>query len=502
MVDDARFEPPPYLITVIGRVAEVARSGSNRGADVVGGTVRDVLLSRPVHDLDLAVAGDAAAFARALADALAGHYVRLDGERDIARVVIDVGEVRTVDVAARQGTLEDDLRRRDFTIDALAVPLGGSEVIDVTGGLGDLRARVVRAIAPERFDEDPLRLLRAARIASELGFAIEPATCEAIRLRASRLREAAPERQRDELARLVALDAAYDGLRLLDDLGLLSVLFPELDGGRGLSQPGPFHAYDVFEHNVRTVEALDAMLAGAGWLGETLWQAFAWCERDLRAYLAEEMSEGRPRAALLRIGGLLHDVAKPQTCAELPDGRVRFVGHDDIGARIAGEIMRRLRFSAAEVRFVQTLVAEHLRPVQLAQVGEVPTLRAIYRFARDAGDALPAVLLLALADAAAARGPSLTRDGWARHVAYMNSLLVRTFGEAATMHPPRLLSGHDIMSRFGVPEGPRVGRLLEAVREAQAAGEVQDVAGAEAYVRRLLAEEGAAIADQAEARPS
>src|SRR5581483_1340654 len=293
----ARFEPPSSLAALLARVAEVAAQSGADDVHIVGGTVRDVLLARPVRDLDLVVAGHAAALARALADALRGHFVRLDDERDVARVVLDAGDVRTVDVAACQGSMEDDLRRRDFTVDALAVPLRSHEVVDVVGGLADLRAGVIRAVAPERFDDDPLRLLRAARLASELGFAVEPATREAVLSRAPRLTEAAPERQRDELARIFALDAAYAGLRLLEELRLLSVLIPELDAGRGVGQPGAFHTYDVFEHNLRTVEALDAMLAGAGWLGETLWQAFAWCEGDLRRYLSQALGEGRPRVA-------------------------------------------------------------------------------------------------------------------------------------------------------------------------------------------------------------
>jgi putative nucleotidyltransferase with HDIG domain len=481
------FRPSPALDALLQRLRVLAEG---REAYVVGGTVRDVLLGRETRDVDLAVGGDALAWARSVADALGAHFVVLDDENAVARVVLSEGAAAEyIDVAALQGSLDQDLRRRDFTVDALAVPLGGREIIDVCGGLADLDACIVRMNAPGVLDADPLRLLRAVRIAAELEFEVEPATMDAIRARAVSVNAAAAERRRDELARILALADTHGALRTLDRAGLLDALLPELAEGRGVSQPEQFHAYDVFEHNLRTVRAMDQMLgAGGGWLAGEVWRTFGWCADELRAYLGEEMSEGRSRATLLKLAALLHDIAKPRTRSVDPDGRVRFFGHADEGAAMARLIMRRFRFSSRETAFVALLVAEHLRPVQLARVGEVPTRRALYRFFRDLGDAAPAVLLLALADGAAARGPALTRAAWSRQVAYMNSLLVRSREEEGIVHPPRLLTGHDIMSTLGVPEGPAIGRLLEALQEAQAAGEVQDRDQALAFVRALARE--------------
>jgi poly(A) polymerase len=482
------FIPPRPLDALIRRLAALA---AGREAYVVGGTVRDVLLGRETRDVDLAVAGDAVSWARDVAIELDAHFVLLDNDNGVARLVLPAGSAAAyVDVARLQGRVEEDARRRDFTIDALAVPLGDRTVLDACGGLPDLDARIVRMNGASVFDADPLRVLRAVRIAAELGFDIEPETMSAIRERAVTLNRAAAERRRDELARIFELDAAFPALRLLDDAGLLDVLLPELAEGRGVSQPEQFHIYDVFEHNLRTVEAMDVMLGadGSAWQAGELWNVFGWCAADLRAHLAEQMSEGRSRRALLKLASLLHDVAKPRTRSAEADGRVRFFGHGEEGAAMAAEILRRLRFSSRETAFVSRLVAEHLRPVQLAQVGEAPTRRALYRFYRDLGDAAPAVLLLALADAAAARGPSMTREGWSRQVAYMNSLLVRSIEEEGIVHPPRLLSGHDIMSILGVPEGPAVGQLLEALREAQAAGDVSNRDEALAFAEALARE--------------
>lgn len=483
----ATFTPPASIATLMAAIDVLARERAV-AAYAVGGTVRDALLGRAIHDLDVAVDRDALAFGRALADALGGHFVELDDANAIARIVLardrSAGAVAHIDVAQLQGTLEDDLQRRDFTINALAAPLLGGDVIDATGGLDDLRAGIIRMRSAAALDDDALRPLRGARIASELGFAIEPATSDAIRERAPAMRGAAAERRRDEIARILTLRSAYQALLLLDALALLDALLPEVTFGRGVTQPGDWHAYDVFEHNLRAVEAIDLLLAGeepAGAAGgeavhirREFWSVFAWCARELRAYLVEEMSEGRPRVMLLRLAALLHDVAKPQTRSVDDEGRVRFLGHAEEGATTAGRIMRRLRFSAAETRFVQRLVGEHLRPVQLAQVGDAPTRRALYRFYRDLGDAVPAVLMISLADMAASRGPRLESAEWSRHVRYMNSLLVRSYDDEGILDPPRLLSGDDIMSRFGLKEGPAIGRVLEALREAQGAGEVTD----------------------------
>jgi putative nucleotidyltransferase with HDIG domain len=488
---------PDAIAGLIDRVRTLA-AAEGIALYVVGGTVRDALLGRETHDLDVAVDHDAIPLARRLAAALHGHFAALDDVNAIARVVLDAGAVRYVDIAQLQGALDDDLRRRDFTVDGLAVAAGTSGVIDVTGGINDIDARRLRMTSPAAFDADPLRLLRGARVAAELHLNIDPATEGEIAARAATVTSAAGERIRDELARVLALPDAYAGLRLLDRLRLLDAILPELVAGRGVTQPGPFHAYDVLEHNLHAVDALDVMLAptrpdrpDAG-LRSTLWETFAWRDESLRAYLAAEMSEGRTRAAIIKFAALLHDVAKPQTRTLTPDGNAHFYGHADLGAQIAGGIMRRFRFSAAEVRFVATLVEQHLRPVQLAPVGVAPTRRALYRFHRDLGDAADAVLLLSLADAASARGltgyPRVEQsEPWLHHVRYMNSLLVRSIEEEGILHPPRLLTGRDIMDRLALPEGPLIGRILEAIRERQATGEVRDAGDALALARRLAA---------------
>ena len=469
---------------------------------LVGGSLRDALLGRSVADLDLSVASDSPELARALADRLGGHFVLLDAERGIARVVLDEGPVRTIDIAPLRGDIHADLAERDFTVDALAAPIEGLAagtavaLIDPHGGVADLEDGVIRLVSEQALVDDPLRLLRAVRLAAQLDFRLTPETADAIRRHAGRIGQAAAERQRDELARCFATRRAGPALRLMDDLGLLERLFPEVTAGRGVTQPKEHH-WDVFDHAIETVTALDFMLAEEeppdgrkarpdgreARFRRALWDALAFLP-GLREHFAEEVSEGRSRAAILKLAGLLHDVAKPETRAPDATGRIRFFGHAERGAETARHVMRRLRFSRREVELVATMVEEHLRPGQLSQEGP-PSRRALFRFFRDTGEAAESVLFLSLADHLAARGPRLRIVGWGRHVAYIAHVLARRDEEESIVRPPRLLTGNDIMAALGIGPGPEVGRLLGALEEAQAGGEVAGNDDALEFVRRL-----------------
>ncbi|MBI4571324.1 MAG: HD domain-containing protein [Chloroflexi bacterium] len=477
---------------------------------LVGGSLRDLLLGRAPADLDLAVAGPSPgrtpAFARALADRLGGHFVLLDEERGTARIVLDEGAVRIIDVARLRGDIESDLAQRDFTIDAIAAPIDALvagdtvELIDPASGLRDLRSRTVRLVAEQALVDDPLRLLRAVRIAAQLDFAIDRATAEALRRHAGRIGDVAAERIRDELARCLATPRAAQALRLLDSLGLLDLLLPEVTAGRGVEQPKEHH-WDVLGHAFEAVAALDFLLAEEEPSGRrersfrrALWDALA-VEPGLRAHLAVEVSEGRSRATLLKLAGLLHDVAKPQTRAPDATGRIRFFGHAELGAETARAVLRRLRFSRREADLVALMVEEHLRPGQLGATDtEPPTRRALFRFYRDTGDAAESILLLSLADALAARGPRMDLDRWRGHAAYVAHVLTRRREEETIARPQRLLTGDEIMAALAIGPGPAVGRLLDALEEAQADGEVASHDEALAFARRLHEREPALAA--------
>ncbi len=461
---------------------------------LVGGSLRDTILDRDVSDVDLAVRGDAPSFARALAEHLDGHFVLLDESRGIARIVLDRGPVRFIDVTSMNGDIRADLGRRDFTIDALAVPLDRlvreeqTEIIDPHGGIADLEDGIVRLVSERALVEDPLRLLRAVRLVAQLGFRLAPETADAIRRHAQRITRAAAERQRDELVRCLATSRAAHSFRLMDDLELLDRLLPEVTAGRGVTQPKE-HYWNVLDHALETVACVDCLLSeeepadrreARFW--HTLWSSFAPFLPELRQHLAEEVSEGRSRATLLKLGALLHDVAKPETRSPDATGRIRFFGHSEKGAETARRVLLRYRFSRRETDLVATMVEAHLRPGQLSQQGP-PSRRALFRFFRDTGEAAESVLLLSLADHAAARGPRLRIDGWRRHVAYVAHILARRNEEEAIVRPQRLLTGDDIMAELSMGPGPEVGRLLAELEEAQASGEIRGREDALAFVR-------------------
>jgi putative nucleotidyltransferase with HDIG domain len=464
----------------LGALLELA--GPSRPLWLVGGAVRQLIAGEAVDDLDLATPRESLALARALADRLGGRFVALDRERGAARVVGAGAGVPTIDVVDfRAPDLEADLRARDFTINALAAPLalllrdGEATVVDPTGGLGDRRDRVVRLAGPAAIVEDPVRALRGARLTARAGWTLDPDTEVAIRAGAALLGDVAAERIRDELAAILREPRAAVGLRLLDRLGLLAVLLPESDPMRATAQPLP-HRFDVWEHSLRAVEGVDVLLGDL--------DALAPWGPALRLHLDGELGGGLTRREALRLAALLHDVAKPETRA-LVDGRARFFGHDATGARRVPAIAERLRLPRRVAQVVERLVAQHLRPMHLAQAGLI-TRRARFRFFRDLGEEAQDLLLLALADAAALTGASPLAVWEGEGGAVVRALMAGAEAEAAAATAPRLLRGEDVMAAFGLSPGPAVGRLLARADEAQALGLVRSREEALDYLRRNL----------------
>lgn len=485
------------------------------GVCLVGGAVRDLLLERPVHDWDFVVEHDALSLARATANRLGGAFFPLDEERDTGRIVMhDSRGVRTfVDLAVRRGLdWQADLEARDLTVNAMAVLLEAGHVsppspalLDPFGGQADLQARLIRAVTARSFRDDPARTMRAVRLAGELHFQLEPQTAEWIRRDAHMLRHVSAERVRDELAKLLAQPDAFSGVRQMDGLGLLDQVLPEVAALRGVDQSLPHH-WPVFEHTLYVLAALERLVAegvmqalpppagGTDMAFST--QAFVWRDaahlladwRDrLVAHLSTPLGDDRPALVSLKLATLLHDCAKPETKTLGEDGRNHFYGHDDAGAPIAAERARMLRFNNAEVERVRAIIANHMRPQQLADAESGVTRRAAYRYFRDAREAGVDVLLLALADHIATHGPDVKADRWGRRIQAARTLLAEYWTRLAKdVAPPPLVSGIDLMAALGLPQGPRIGELIEAIREAQATGQVTTRQEALELARRIV----------------
>jgi len=459
---------------------------------LVGGFLRDTLLGRAAGDIDIAVKGNALLIGKKLVGALSGKFVLLDAGNKIGRLIFPEAPDLYIDISSFSRDIESDLARRDFTINAMAADLKyfrGRKIalplLDPYQGALDLDRGIIRAVTGKSLTADPVRLLRAARFATELGFKIEPKTRQQIRKKAALLADVPGERVREELLKLLTASRGGQALQYLEELGILTVIFPELAASRGITQPAEHH-WDVFQHSLQTVSAVDYLLGCGKWDYDRLGilSEVPWTD-EIAARFEQPIAAGSSRRALLKLAALLHDVSKPQTKTVEPSGKMRFLGHHETGARLTGEILSRLRFSVKEINLVTNVVKYHLRPNQM---GELPSRRAVYRFYRDAGEAALDILYFSLADHLATRGPGLILPNWRLHAATVRHIMEESRRQQAAVKPRRLVDGNDLIKSFGLKPGPRLGKILRRVQEAQATGELTNRRAALNYIRKQLAE--------------
>lgn len=489
------------LDKTLNMLAQVAHYCAEKqvGIYLVGGSLRNPLLGEACVDWDLVTDGEAHTLARRLADTLGGFSARL--HEKASRVVLRNAEGAAdlvLDIAPLHGeTLEEDLRTRDFTINALAAPLAsvlaqltttgslsksGDGWIDPLQGLSDLAARRIRVVDADVFRHDPLRMLRALRLARRYALTIDAETEALIRRDAHLLPQVAAERIHEELYAILAHSNALEQLHRLDSYGLLDVLFPELCIARGMRQPLPHH-WDVLEHSLQCVGALeelvDALRAAPGTLFAPELAATPEAGEDLaciRELLYEAEEQGIFRFAELgaphiKLAALLHDVGKPLTYSVDEDGAIHFYNHPYAGAPVANAIMRRLSASTHDRRLAQLVAAHHMRPGQLGQDGLV-TPRAIRRYFVDLGPTGIFMTLFSLADHLATLGPQPRTAAWVRHLSVARLLLTSYIRERARILPPRLVRPDELMSRLKLTPGPLLGQLLEMIAEAQTDGTI------------------------------
>jgi tRNA nucleotidyltransferase/poly(A) polymerase len=467
---------------------------------LVGGAVRDLLRGSPVHDLDLVINGEVRRLAHRMANLIDGDFYVLDEGRDTVRVIDRAGDGAPVYLdfcTLRVPDLETDLRERDFTINAIAVDLHDPRhLIDPTGGVADLRAGLLRACTPQSFENDPVRVLRGVRLSLSLGLHIPPETLAWMRAAAPLLPRVSNERQRDEFFRMLAGSQIASTMRLLAAVGIIPVLLPELTGLSGVEQSPP-HTLDVWEHTLALLSDLERLWAvlvapPVADAGANLWMGMALVTLGrfrpaLFEHFSAVLNPNRSLRELLFFGALYHDAAKPNTRSVEPGGRVRFLRHEEQGAELVVVRARHLALSQVEIKRLKSIVRQHMRIHLLAGERTAPTRRAIYRFFRDAGPAGVDIALLSLADTLATYGPSLTQPVWQAELETARILLEAWFEQPAqAVSPVRLLTGADLMAEFGLAPGPAVGRLLDALREVQAAGEITTRAEAVAYLRDNL----------------
>jgi poly(A) polymerase len=436
---------------------------------LVGGAVRDLLLDRPPGDLDLLVAGQPKRWAERLRQLTGGACIELGREEGTFRIVTPDNAV--LDFSGfRQGAacIEDDLRRRDLTVNALALPLhellrdrslSALPVLDPTGGLADLEQRRIRVASAESFADDPLRMLRVFRFAAALGFAVEADTLRQVRQHCPLISRAAKERVGYELDAIMATPRAHPAFLGLHDCGLLWEILPELRAGAGMEQPASHHL-DVFDHCLEALHQIELVLAD-------LAGRFPGTSAALATYLAVPK-----RRLQVKWAALLHDVGKPVcfgTKEDAQGGRITFYNHDLRGADLFTGISRRLRHSREDTEAAARLIAGHMRPFFLAnnqRQGKL-TLRACLRLIRDAGGQLPGLFLLAMADALAGKGED-SPAAIEQEVSGLFARLLEIEREhvAPVQAAPPLITGNDLITELHLMPGPIFRVILDKIEEA------------------------------------
>lgn len=469
---------------------------------LVGGAVRDALLGRSMHDLDFVLPGDVLKYARMVANQIGAAYFPLDQERETARLILpghaDSG--RALDFAAYRGPdLESDLRGRDFTVNAMALDLRQNMALfDPLGGAADLHARRLRACSPTSITDDPLRILRAIRLAAAYNFHILPQTLALLRAGVSALPAVSSERLRDELFKILSGPQPHTCFRALDLLGVFPHILPELTALKGVDQSPP-HVYDVWEHTLGVMQQLDNVLqalqisyneeSAANLIMGSLVMNLGRFRQQIDQHFQSELTKDRSLRGLLFLAALYHDIGKPQTWAVDDANRIRFFQHDQVGESLLIERARSLRLSNVEIDRVGTIVRHHLRPILLSQGSDPVSRRAIYRFFKATGPAGVDICLLSLADVLTTYGPSLSLEHWTRHLQVVRTLL-QAWWEAAqeSVSPPAILDGNELMEYLNLQPGPVVGQLLEAIRENQAVGKIDAKEQALSLAKNLLNE--------------
>ncbi len=423
---------------------------------LVGGAVRDFLLGKTTTDRDITIRG-AESFAQKLAGDFNGTFIVLDSENKIYRVVLE-DKINFFDISELQGeTIEEDLKRRDFTINAIAYDLSNDRFVDVTDGVNDLKNRVLRHVEDKNFEDDPLRILRAFRFAATTGFTMTPDLETAIKKYSPIALNPAPERIHYEIMKLFGGNRASQTLLRMDDFGLLEKFFPCIIEMKKVP-PNTHHHLDLFHHVVETVRQIEIQYANAS--------------QEIKEHLDRIDFGGFPRINHLKLAGFLHDIGKFSTWTIEPNGRHRFIKHDDVGSKMVVPLLKNLKFSKKQVEYISCMIKNHIYPSNVIIAPDLNE-KVKMRYIRKMGDNVIDNIVLARADRLSARGVDVTEEMVKNNLDGLAALLNFYLEKRETLEPlPKLLDGNEIMELLNLKPSPLLGQIVNELYEAQLSGDV------------------------------
>ena len=439
---------------------------------LVGGSVRDFLMGKTFVDRDIAIK-DAENFAKKLAEKFNATLIVLDPEYKIYRLVLE-DKINYLDISEIQGganaTIEEDLVRRDFAMNAIAINLSNGEIIDPFGGKIDIDNRIIRHIKDINFEEDPLRILRAFRFASTTGFELSEEIKACINKYKHLLFAPAKERINYELMKLFGGKCTARVLLLMDEFGILEEIFPQVIEMKKVP-PNTHHHLDLFHHVVETVRNIEKLCENAS--------------EEEKEHLDSVDFGGFPRINHLKLAGFLHDIGKFSTWTIEESGRHRFIKHDDVGAKMSVSFLRDMKFSKKQIDYISSMIKNHIYPSNVIDAPELSE-KVMMRYIRKMGVNVIDNIILAKADRLSARGEVITEEIVRENIDGLDKLLKFYLERRETLKPlPKLLDGKEIMEIKKINQSPKLGRIIAELKEAQINGDVNTKEDAIDFVKSL-----------------
>lgn len=437
----------------------IKKHAQNAQIYLVGGVLRDFYLNKENFDKDLIVDKiDAEDFAKKLAKSIDASFVPLDEENKIYRLVLK-DKINYIDIANPiGGTIKEDLTRRDLTINSIALNLKTLEIIDINDGIKDLKSKKIRHINEQNFVDDPLRLLRVYRFQSMLGFNLDNELAKIVTKHASKIHKSAIERINYELLRLFSGDYCAKTLLEMDKTGLFAEILPISQELKKVP-PNLHHHLNLFEHSIEVTKQIQGIYEKSS--------------PEIKKHLQKVDFGGLTRLAHLKFAGFLHDIGKPGTWTiEEETGKHRFIKHDDIGAKMAANILKQRKFSKKQIDYIQKMIKYHIYPSHIVNNPEIND-KIYMRFIRKMENEVIDIIILAMADRLSARGTDITDEIVEKNIKNLTSLLNFYLTVKDTLKPlPKLLSGEEIMELLNIKPSKELGEIIKSLKEAQVSGDI------------------------------